>query len=151
MVFFCRLLLHNPEGMLKALDNIQQKSVKEKVKFWKQKIVVLGLVKIFSGVTAGNSNAVVPLLSQLLPWWLKVIEESELGSFEYAEDVHPDLDEEADREQWTEADRISGLYSRDVVSHTFMIDVIRKTLTDAAHKLNVPMESILQQVQNQTG
>lgn len=165
MLFFCRLLLVNGEGMLKALESIQQKAkngnlmktlfqsmfaMKDRVRqFYKQKIVVLGLIKIFQGVTANDGSAVVPLLSQLMPWWLKVIEETEIDQLEFAEDMHPEVDE-SDKTEWTEADRISNLYCNDMVPHTFMIDVVRNTLTAVTQKMNVSMESLLQQIQNQS-
>jgi len=166
MLFFCRLLLVNADGMLKVLKSIQQKvngnnlmktlfqgmfTMKERVRqFYKQKIVVLGLIKIFQGVVANDGNAVVPLLSELLPWWLKVIEETEIDTLEFADDMHPEMDG-TDKSEWTEADRISNLYCNDIVSHTFMIDVVLKVLKEVTVKMNGSMESLLQQIQGQSG
>merc|ERR1712154_529185 len=113
----------------------------------KQKIVVLGLLKIFQGVTANDINLILPLLSQLLGWWLYVIKETEIDNLEFAEDMHPDTgSDDDDKSEWTEADRISSLYCNDMVSHTFMIHIVLKTLKDCCQKLNISMQNLLKQI-----
>ena len=164
MLFFCRLLLANCDGTLKVLESIQQKqnnnniikslfqcmfSAKDRVKqFYKQKIVALGLLKIYGGVTTNDTNLIIPLMSQLLSWFLYVIKETEIENLEFADDVLPEMDE-TNNSEWTEADRISNLYCNDMVSHTFMIDILQKTLINSCKKLNISIENLLSSISQQ--